>query len=93
MELVDVSVDPDDPDAETKKLLQEIIDDKTQTAVSEPRPLDKDGKAREPDDKGKTVVDICKDATGAEGFTIYNQEDFSAEFGEPCTPLLNTPCP
>lgn len=93
MELTDVSVDPTDPDAETKKILQEILDDKTQTAVSEPRPLDDDGKAREPDDTGKTAVDICKDITGAEGFTIYNQEEFKTEFGEPCTPLPNTPCP
>ena len=84
MQLVDVA---------GKKMLQEILDDKTQTAVSEPRPLDDDGKAREPDDEGKTVVDICKDITGAEGFTIYNQEDFQTEFGEPCLPLPNTPCP
>ena len=84
MQLVDVA---------GNKILQEILDEKTQTAVSEPRPLDDDGKAREPDALGKTVVDICKDATGEEGFTIYQQEDFKAEFGEPCTPLPNVPCP
>ena len=80
-------------DVNGTKLLQEILDDKTQTAVSEPVPLNQDGTRRQPNAQGKTVVDICEDVAGNEGFTVYTQEDFKTEFGEPCTPLPDTPCP
>ena len=92
MQLVDIPI-ADDPDSETKTILQEILDEQTQTSVSTPQALDDNGVLRQPDDDGKTAVDICKDADGKEGFTIYNQEDFMAEFGEPCTSLPSTPCP
>lgn len=74
-------------------VLQEILDSKTRTPISEPKPLNKDGTVRQPDAAGKTVVDICEDAGGNEGFTIYLQEEFSTEFGEPCTPLVTPPPP
>lgn len=68
--------------------LSEILDRQTNTSISAPVSLNEDGKA-----VPGTVAQICKDADGNEGFTIYNEQDFLAEFGEPCLPLPSTPCP
>ena len=93
MELIDVSADPATQTQIQRKYCKKSLIDKTQTAVSELVRLTITVKTAEPDDNGVTAVDICKDITGAEGFTIYSQEEFKTEFGEPCTPLPDTPCP
>ena len=93
MQLVDVFV-ADDPDAEKKTILQEILDPETRTAISEPRLLDENGQLIEKANLPPLGNDwLAKDADGKSGFTLYAEEDFAAEFGEPCTPLTNVPCP
>ena len=93
MQLVDVLV-ADDPDAETKTILQEILDSSTGTSVSEPRLLDDNGQVIEKANLPPLGNDwLAKDSGGNSGFTLYNEEDFQAEFGEPCLPLPSTPCP
>jgi hypothetical protein len=93
MQLVDVLI-ADDPDDETKTVLQEILDSKTQTAISEPRLLDENGQVVEKEDLPPLGNKwLAQDSEGHSGFTLYAEEDFAAEFGEPCTPLPNTPCP
>lgn len=68
--------------------LAEILDETTRSPISAPVPLNEDGTANPTGE-----AEICKDAGGNTGFTIYNQADFMAEFGDPCTALPNTPCP
>ena len=65
-----------------------IIDGKTQAPVTVPQSLTDEGVWAP-----GTLPTICKDITGRTGFTVYNQEEFGPEFGDPCTALPSTPCP